>query len=316
MSLLSPPRVRASLARDLEASVPAADAQALRALQRPEPSAPQSRAQRCAARAPANGAEFVVQELERRGINTVIGIPGGAILPLYDALAQSQIRHVLARHEQGAGFIAHGMARATGNAAVCLATSGPGVTNLITALADARADSVPIVAITAQVPRALIGTDAFQEVDTCALARPVTKASFFASSAAELARLLPYAFELATRGRPGPVLIDIPKDVFKEPLPEPSTRNAPPLPPASPSLTGHVQEHLDASQASTWRRIAGLLRESQRPLLYIGGGIHMSGAHAALAELARRADVPMVSSLHGLGSFPGDDPRWLGMLGM
>lgn len=278
-----------------------------------------------AALAPANctlsGAEFVVEELARRGITTVIGIPGGAILPLYDALTQSGVRHVLARHEQGAGFIAQGMARATGKPAVCLATSGPGVTNLITALADARADSVPLVAITAQVPRALIGTDAFQEVDTCAIARPVTKASFFATSAAELRRILPHAFDLAASGRPGPVLVDIPKDVFKEQL----TRSAPSdaqtdlAPEPRPSVAARetrVARRLDANQPATWREVAALIEQSRRPLLYIGGGIHMSGADRALAELVERADIPVVCSLHGLGSFPADDPRCLGMLGM
>jgi acetolactate synthase-1/2/3 large subunit len=273
------------------------------------------------------GATFVVRELERRGIEVVAGIPGGAILPLYDALGQSSIRHILARHEQGAGFIAQGMARVTGKAAVCLATSGPGVTNLLTALADARADSIPLVAITAQVPRALIGTDAFQEVDTCALATPITKGCFFAGSAADLVRLLPHAFELAEAGRPGPVLIDIPKDVFTEQIPfdllgearagSRGLRRATPLA-ASSSSSGRARPTrlLDAEQPETWRELAVLIEASERPLLYIGGGIHMSGAHQALLTLARRADIPVVSSLHGLGSFPGDDPLFLGMLGM
>jgi acetolactate synthase I/II/III large subunit len=273
------------------------------------------------------GATFVVREFERRGIQVVVGIPGGAILPLYDALGQSSIRHVLARHEQGAGFIAQGMARLTGKAAVCLATSGPGVTNLLTALADARADSVPLLAITAQVPRALIGTDAFQEVDTCALARPITKACFFASNTAELMRLLPLAFELAEAGRPGPVLIDIPKDVLTERIsgdqdgeglidsgPRPVGRQA--ASGGQTSCPARATRVLDARESATWRELARLIEASQRPLLYIGGGIHMSGAHGALLTLARRADIPVVSSLHGLGSFPADDPLFLGMLGM
>jgi acetolactate synthase-1/2/3 large subunit len=267
-----------------------------------------------------SGAEFVVEELTRRGISIVIGIPGGAILPLYDALTHSGVRHVLARHEQGAGFIAQGMARATGKPAVCLATSGPGVTNLITALADARADSVPLVAITAQVPRALIGTDAFQEVDTCAIARPVTKASFFAGSAAELRRILPHAFDLAASGRPGPVLVDIPKDVFKEQLVRAADGNAPaalaPEPEPSAARIPRVARRLDPKRSTTWREVAALIEQSRRPLLYIGGGIHMSGADRALAELVERADIPVVCSLHGLGSFPAGDPLCLGMLGM
>jgi acetolactate synthase-1/2/3 large subunit len=262
-----------------------------------------------------SGATFVVRELERRGIEIVVGIPGGAILPLYDALTASTLRHVLARHEQGAGFIAQGMARVTGKAAVCLATSGPGVTNLITALADARADSVPLVAITAQVPRALIGTDAFQEVDTCALARPVTKACLFAGSASELAQLLPRAFELAEGGRPGPVLLDVPKDVWSEQVPFDDGTQRVALP-VSSSGQARALRVLDAALEPTWQEVAQLLVESQRPLLYIGGGVHMSSAHAELFELAQRADIPVVSSLHGLGSFPGSDPLFLGMLGM
>jgi acetolactate synthase-1/2/3 large subunit len=291
---------------------------------------------------PLTGAAFVVRELERRGIEVIVGIPGGAILPLYDALQASRVRHVLARHEQGAGFIAQGMARTTGKTAVCLATSGPGVTNLITALADARADSVPLVAITAQVPRALIGTDAFQEVDTVALARPVTKQAFFADSIEALVRLLPLAFEIAESGRPGPVLIDIPKDVLKEhlleehgskeqssrggvkkqgpdhksgtPMAERPQLSGPPLPRSE--RPAKVRTMLDAKLAASWRELAAAIERSERPLLYIGGGIHMSGAGGPLFELACRADIPVVSSLHGLGSFPGDDPRFLGMLGM
>jgi acetolactate synthase-1/2/3 large subunit len=322
-----------------------------------------------------SGAALVVRELERQGIEIVAGIPGGAILPLYDALTASSIQHVLARHEQGAAFIAQGMARATGKVAVCLATSGPGATNLITALADARSDSIPLVAITAQVPQKLIGTDAFQEVDTCGLARPVTKACFFAKSALELAELLPLAFELAASGRPGPVLLDIPKDVLNERLPAEAASTAschqslpgPPAPAArvrgganpaqmgisafgtsftsgaptprservprataasepspsdapSTSAVGsggpRVRERLDAGQTDTWAILAACLDASERPLLYIGGGVHAAGAYAPLLELSRRADIPVVSSLHGLGAYPADDARFLGMLGM
>lgn len=286
---------------------------------------------------PLSGAELVIRELERRGIDTIAGIPGGAILPLYDALAGSRIRHVLARHEQGAAFIAQGMARATGQVAVCLATSGPGATNLLTALADARADSVPLVAITAQVPQKLIGTDAFQEVDTCALARPVTKACFFAHSAAELAELLPRAFELAASGRPGPVLLDIPKDVLMQRLPEDAPQTAPAAPPsglrrrepavaAPPAVAARVAAasgpaprvgtRLDPEDPETWRVLARSIEQSERPLLYIGGGVHAAAAYAPLLELARKNDIPVVSSLHGLGAYPPDDPRFLGMLGM
>jgi acetolactate synthase-1/2/3 large subunit len=163
------------------------------------------------------GAEIAVRLLERQGVTTVAGIPGGAVLPLYDALAGSPcVRHVLARHEQGAGFIAQGMARVTGKPGVCIASSGPGATNLLTAIADAKLDSVPLVAITGQVPRAMIGTDAFQEVDTFGLSLPVTKHNFLVRSARELLRVIPAAFAIASSGRPGPVLIDVPKDVQTE----------------------------------------------------------------------------------------------------
>ena len=164
------------------------------------------------------GAELTVRLLERQGVTTLSGIPGGAILPFYDALsASTRIRHVLARHEQGAGFIAQGMARTTGQAAVCLASSGPGATNLLTAIADAKLDSIPLVAVTGQVPHNMIGTDAFQEVDTYGLSVPITKHNFLVDSAEALLEVIPRAFTLALSGRPGPVLVDIPKDVsFKK----------------------------------------------------------------------------------------------------
>src|SRR5574343_546022 len=176
-----------------------------------------------------SGAQITVRLLERQGVRTGAGIPGGAILPIYDALSHSPgIHHVLARHEQGAGFIAQGMARATGVPAVCLAWSGPGATNLLTAIADAKLDSIPLVAITGQVPKAMIGTDAFQEVDTYGLSIPITKHNFLVSSAEELLSVIPRAFEIALSGRPGPVLIDIPKDVQTQTIdisewPEPGT---------------------------------------------------------------------------------------------
>src|SRR5574343_2111420 len=183
---------------------------------------------------PLNGAQITVRLLERQGIRIVTGYPGGAILPMYDALSQSQkVRHVLARHEQGAGFIAQGMARATGEVAVCMASSGPGATNLLTAIADAKLDSIPLVAITGQVPRAMIGTDAFQEVDTYGLSIPVTKHNWLVRSVEELLEVIPRAFEIAASGRPGPVLIDIPKDVQTQAIeiaawPEPGRRVPPP----------------------------------------------------------------------------------------
>ncbi len=250
------------------------------------------------------GAEIVIRLLERQGVGVVAGIPGGAALPLYDALASSSIRHVLARHEQGAGFIAQGMARATGRPQVCLASSGPGATNLVTAIADARLDSVPLVAITAQVPQVMIGTDAFQEVDMLSLGMPITKARWQARSAAELLAIIPEAFRVAASGRPGPVLVDLPKDVqlaTTEVAAWPEPGRPDPAPAPDP-----------AAIATAARAIA----EARRPILYLGGGvIHAEAAHLATA-LAERADLPTVMTLMGLGALPADHPLSLGMLGM
>jgi acetolactate synthase-1/2/3 large subunit len=252
-----------------------------------------------------NGAQITVRLLERQGIRIVTGYPGGAILPIYDALGQSTaIRHVLARHEQGAGFIAQGMARATGEVAVCMASSGPGATNLLTAIADAKLDSIPLVAITGQVPRAMIGTDAFQEVDTYGLTIPITKHNFLVSSAEELLEVIPRAFEIAASGRPGPVLIDIPKDVQTQAIevaawPAPGRRLLPP--PADPEAIAAA---------------AAMINVARRPLLYLGGGVVHSGAAAAAVDLAEKANLPTVMTLMALGAMPVDHPLSLGMLGM
>ncbi len=250
------------------------------------------------------GAQIIAALLERQGIHTVAGIPGGCNLPLYDALRESAIRHVLARHEQGAGFIAQGMARATGRAAVCLGTSGPGATNLLTAIADAKLDSIPMVAITGQVATSLIGTDAFQEVDTYGLTVPITKHNFMVRSAAELLDVVPQTFAIAESGRPGPVVIDVPKDVQTQSVefdawPEPGAPA-----PSAPCDTEAVGRMLDR------------LHAAKRPVLYVGGGVIAAGASAALADFARCNGIPVVSTLMGLGAFPPDDPLWLGMLGM
>ncbi|MBI2277114.1 MAG: acetolactate synthase large subunit [Dechloromonas sp.] len=251
------------------------------------------------------GAQITIRLLERQGIRTVAGIPGGAILPIYDALGQSRlIHHVLARHEQGAGFMAQGMARVSGQPAVCLASSGPGATNLLTAIADAKLDSIPLVAITGQVPRAMIGTDAFQEVDTYGLSIPITKHNFLVSSAAELLEVIPRAFQIAASGRPGPVLIDIPKDVQTQAIeigawPEPGA--ALPTPPVEAKLIAEA---------------AALINAAERPILYLGGGVVHSGAAAAAIELAEKAQLPTVMTLMALGAMPVDHPLSLGMLGM
>ena len=252
-----------------------------------------------------NGAQLTVRLLERQGIRIVTGYPGGAILPMYDALSQStRIRHVLARHEQGAGFIAQGMARATGEVAVCMASSGPGATNLLTAIADAKLDSIPLVAITGQVPKAMIGTDAFQEVDTYGLTVPITKHNFLVSSAEELLEVVPRAFAIAASGRPGPVLIDIPKDVQLQAIeiknwPQPGTRELPP--PA---------DRMAITEA------ASMINAAQRPLLYLGGGVVHSGAAETAVALAEKANLPTVMTLMALGAMPVDHPLSLSMLGM
>jgi acetolactate synthase-1/2/3 large subunit len=250
------------------------------------------------------GAKLLRTLLERQGIRTIPGIPGGAILPFYDALHGSAIRHVLARHEQGAGFIAQGMARATGRAAACLATSGPGATNLLTAIADARLDSVPLVAITGQVSQALIGTDAFQEVDTYGLTLPITKHNFLVRSASELLETVPLAFQMAESGRPGPVVIDVPKDVQNEEidvglLPEP----------------GRATE-ADPCSENEIGALARQLMAARRPVLYLGGGVISSGAAGLACSLAHRLSAPAVCTLMALGAMPPSDPLFMGMLGM
>jgi len=251
------------------------------------------------------GAEITVRLLERQNVATIAGIPGGAVLPLYDALARSRtIRHVLARHEQGAGFIAQGIARVTGRPGVCIASSGPGATNLLTAIADAKLDSIPLVAITGQVPRAMIGTDAFQEVDTFGLSLPITKHNYLVQTASDLTRVIPEAFAIASSGRPGPVLIDIPKDVQTEMAdvadwPDPGA--------AAP---------LGAAPDSAIERAAAMIEAAERPILYLGGGIVHSGAASAAVAVAERSALPTVMTLMGLGALPTNHRLSLGMLGM
>ena len=251
------------------------------------------------------GAELTVSLLERQGIRTIAGIPGGANLPLYDALSRSTlIHHVLARHEQGAGFLAQGMARVTGLPAVCFATSGPGATNILTAIADAKLDSVPVVCITGQVPRAMIGTDAFQEVDTYGMSIPITKHNFLVRQAEDLLRIIPEAFAIAASGRPGPVLIDIPRDVQLERVnfgQWPEVGCCEPVP-------AFFDADLDAA--------VNMLNAARRPILWIGGGVVASGAEKEMLALAERAFMPVTSTLMGLTAIAHDHPLSMGMLGM
>jgi acetolactate synthase I/II/III large subunit len=252
----------------------------------------------------ATGAQLITMLLERQGIDTIAGIPGGANLPLYDALHASNIRHVLARHEQGAGFIAQGIARVTGRPAVCFGTSGPGATNLLTAIADAKLDSIPLIAVTGQVPRAMIGSDAFQEIDTYGLTVPITKHNYLVRSAAELLEVIPDAFRVAASGRPGPVVVDVPKDVQNEriefdALPAPGRADPPPR-----------------FQTEDIRHAAALINQARRPLLLIGAGVIVANACTALRELAEMASIPVAATLLGLGAMPAGHPLFLGMVGM
>lgn len=251
------------------------------------------------------GAEIIIKLLERQGVERIAGIPGGANLPLYDALSRSDsIRHILARHEQGAGFIAQGQARVTGRPAVFFATSGPGATNAITALADAKLDSIPIICITGQVPQALIGTDAFQEIDTYGLSLPVAKHSYFVRSAAELLEIIPEAFQIAVSGRPGPILIDVPKDVQMERIqvsawPEPGAKGSSP-----------------AYEADAIGRAAAMIDAAARPVVYVGGGAIHAEASEEVRAFAERIHAPVTTTLLGIGAFPASNAQSIGMLGM
>ena len=251
------------------------------------------------------GSEVVIKTLVNHGVDTVFGYPGGAIMPIYDALYESPIEHLLCRHEQGAGFCAIGYARSSRRPGVCIATSGPGATNLITALADAMLDSVPIVAITGQVPTSAIGTDAFQEIDVIGMSMACTKHSFLVTDPNKLCQILHEAFSLACSGRPGPVLVDIPKDVqlaiteWKPPL-ESISKLFQPAPPDVDAL-------LTAQK---------LLAAASRPLAYVGGGVSMADATDALRQFLQTSGIPSVCTLKGLGAVDPDNPLYLGMLGM
>ncbi|MGG7448499.1 acetolactate synthase large subunit [Kosakonia oryzendophytica] len=249
------------------------------------------------------GAQLIVHLLERQGITTVTGIPGGTVLPLYDALSQSkQIRHILARHEQGAGFIAQGMARTQGKPAVCMACSGPGATNLVTAIADARLDSIPLICITGQVPASMIGTDAFQEVDTYGISIPITKHNYLVRDIAELPQVISDAFRIAQSGRPGPVWIDIPKDVQTAEI---TLSELPEVGGKAPAPAYNAQSVRDA---------AAMINAAQRPVLYLGGGVINAPEQVRL--LAEKANLPTTMTLMALGMLPKQHPLSLGMLGM
>jgi len=253
------------------------------------------------------GAQIICETIAKEGVDVIFGILGGAILPLYDTLPQyPQLRHVLTRHEQGAAHAAEGYARATGKTGVCFATSGPGATNLVTGLANAYLDSVPMVAITGQVARQFIGRDAFQEVDITGITQPITKHNYLVMDANSLARTVKEAFYLASTGRPGPVLIDVPKDVFTDEV-EYRQPHKIDHPGYKPTLQGHPAQI---------KKAAKLINESRQPLILTGRGVNISGADAELKHLAETAQIPVTSTLLGIGSFPGSHILNLGMLGM
>jgi acetolactate synthase-1/2/3 large subunit len=253
------------------------------------------------------GAQALVRSLEQQGVDVVFGLPGGAILPAYDPLRSSSLRHVLVRHEQGAGHAAEGYAWATGRTGVCIVTSGPGATNLVTALADAYMDSVPVVAITGQVPSAMIGTDAFQEADITGITLPVTKHNELVTDAERIPAAIAEAFHVASTGRPGPVLVDIPKDILQSPM---TWGDWPP----AMELPGYrLPGRPDPEQI---REAARLLRQARRPVLYVGGGVIKAGGHAELLALAELARAPVTTTLMARGAFPDPHPLALGMPGM
>jgi len=279
--------------------------------------APQHPAYRCASSNrsstmsadPAHsGAEVLLRALKDQGVEVIFGYPGGAVLPIYDALfQQNAIRHVLVRHEQGAVHAAEGYARSTGKVGVVLVTSGPGATNAVTGLTDALMDSIPVVCLTGQVPTHLIGNDAFQEADTTGITRPATKHNYLVKRPEDLARAVHEAFYVAQSGRPGPVVIDLPKDIV--------IGKAPYAPPASGHRSYRPQTEPDHGQIA---KAIALLKQAKRPMIYTGGGVINAGpvASAALTQLVRMTGFPITNTLMGLGAYPASDPQFLGMLGM
>jgi acetolactate synthase-1/2/3 large subunit len=253
-----------------------------------------------------SGAEILLESLQKEGVDVIFGYPGGQVIPIYDALYDSKIRNILVRHEQGAAHAADGYARSTGKTGVCLATSGPGATNLVTGIANAYMDSVPMVAITGQVPTFLIGCDSFQEADITGITIPITKHNYLVRDIKELPRIIKEAFHIASTGRPGPVLIDIPKDLtVLQTKPEyPETID---LPGYKPNYIGNARQVKDASDA---------IQNAKKPLLYVGGGVVIAGADQELRRLAELLEIPITTTLMGMSAFPSNHPLCLGMLGM
>ena len=252
-----------------------------------------------------NGAQILIKALQEQGVDTIFGYPGGAVLEIYDALKESDIRHVLVRNEQGGAHAASGYARAAGKVGVCLATSGPGATNLVTGIATAYMDSVPMVAFTGQVPRSMIGTDAFQEIDITGITSPITKHNYLVQNVEDLARIIAEAFYIARTGRPGPVLIDIPRDVSQAlteyvPVTEVDIRSY------KPTVSGHM---------GMIKRAVNVIKDSKKLVICVGGGVVAGNAAAEVIQLAQMKNATVVATMMGLSGYPAEEERFLGMLG-
>ncbi|MCK4811884.1 MAG: acetolactate synthase large subunit, partial [Methanosarcinales archaeon] len=253
-----------------------------------------------------SGAKALIECLHSEGVDTIFGYPGGVLLPLYDELYDADIRHILVRHEQGAAHAADGYARATGKVGVCLATSGPGATNLVTGIANAYMDSIPVVAITGQVPTPMIGNDAFQEADITGITLPITKHNYLIKDVNDLPRIVKEAFFIASTGRPGPVLIDLPKDITIDELEFKY--------PETVHLRGYNPDiNIDEDAV---RRATSMILQAQRPIIYAGGGVIISDTSPELLKLAETINAPVTTTLLGIGAFPEAHPLSLGMLGM
>jgi acetolactate synthase-1/2/3 large subunit len=252
------------------------------------------------------GAQILMKVLQDEGVDTVFGYPGGVVIDIFDEMERTQIQHILPRHEQGAVHAADGYARASKKVGVCLVTSGPGATNTVTGIASAYADSIPIVVITGQVPTHLIGNDAFQEVDIVGITRSCTKHNFLVTRTEDLERVLKEAFYLARSGRPGPVLVDIPKDVSISQIEHKPLKNIR-VKSYNPTYKPNMKQ---------LKKVIDLIKESKKPVIFAGGGIILSKAAEALTDFSRKTNIPVTASLMGLGGFPGSDPLWLGMIGM
>jgi len=252
------------------------------------------------------GAALLLDSLEKEGVEVIFGYPGGAVLPIYDALINSPIKHYLPRHEQGAVHAADAYARVSGKVGVCLATSGPGATNLVTGIATAHMDSIPLVVLTGQVPTSLLGTDSFQEVDITGITHPITKHSYIVKDPRQIPRIVKEAFHIASTGRPGPVLIDLPRNVLAAPnvIPEPAELNLKSYKYFTKGNAGQIEE------------AARAIAQAQRPVLYAGGGVITAGASEVLQQLVEATDLPVVTTLMGIGSLPTNHPNVLGMVGM